>query len=140
MATENRSMVLGERRRTFVHAIEPLVADFQAGVLLDADNDIQILRIDSVVAHTGATELETIEVGTVADPDFYVSYAIPDSGVIGTVVNHTLLSRLVLSKNTPLIVKKATADADAGSTGRYVVLVSYVFVDNPTSSVGITTA
>ena len=135
---QNRNMSRAARKRTYTHIMDPVVADFQAGGFIDVENDIKILRVDIVfLIASGASEDAIVEIGTVADPNLYVSYTVADSQAIGVVVNATLLVSTILAKNTPLIIQKDSASADTDATAKLAVTVTYVIVDDANEGVTI---
>lgn len=127
---QNRNLSRSARKRLLVAAIEPLQPGFQAAIVLDKENAIRILRIDSeYVVASGANEDETVTVGIVGALTKYLSYAVLDNQAAGTKTSHTVASSDLVAAGTPLIVKKATAAADAGSTAVLAVSVHYEVVD-----------
>lgn len=127
---KNRNLSRDSRKRIFCVTLEPLQVGFQAGVLLDKENDIKILRIDSeYVVASGANEDETVTVGIVGALTKYLSYAVLDNQAAGTKTSHTVASADRVAAGTSLIVKKATAAADAGSTAVLAVSVHYEVID-----------
>src|SRR5687768_5724581 len=126
----NRNMKRDARKHVFTATFEPLQVGFQAQALLDMECDIRILRIDSVFAvASGASEDETITVGIPGTLTKYLSYAVADSQSAGTKVAHTIASADILAAGTALIVKKATAAADAASTAVLAVNITYERID-----------
>lgn len=123
-------MVRAAKKRIFTVTLEPLQVGFQAQALLDMENDIRLIRIDSIYAvASSANEDETITVGIVGALTKYLSYAVADSQAAGTKVAHTIASADVLSAGTALIVKKATTAADTGSTAVLGVNIHYEIID-----------
>lgn len=118
------------RKRVWTAQIRPLTADQQFNYFIDHENDVRIVRVDTTFAElSGASEDETLQVGTLATPALYVSYVVADSQAAGTRVAHTLLSTALLPAGTVLMARKATAGADAASTALLHVSIHYEIID-----------
>lgn len=127
---KNRNLDPDARKRTWVSTVRPVDALFQASALVNMENDIKLLRIDSVYAGVaGAAEDSTLQVGTAATPALYLSYVIADTQAAGVVVNHTMASSAILPAGTPLIVRRSVTGTDAGSTAELSVIVTYELID-----------
>jgi len=126
----NRNLERGARKRVLTHVIDISAANVQARGMVDAENDIRILRIDFVysVATDSGTVPENIQIGTAATAGKYFAGAPSQSQALGTVQAKTVASTDLLPAGTALIINKSAATGGS-NTGEVTVCVYYERVD-----------
>lgn len=131
MSVKNRNLHVDARYRSISHVIKLVTADHQSFAYLDMDNDTRVIRAETIFNQAnGATNTQSVTVGTIATPTLYVNYAVADSQSAGVIVSHALASSAVVPAGTALLIKKSANTADTGSTAELTINVWIERLDN----------